>query len=52
MKFGSQYLLYWRIYLEIFIGHFAAAVPLLGIDNISPVCRYIIEMCLVLMVCT
>ena len=30
----------------------AAAVPLLEIDNISLVCRYIIEICPVLMACT
>ena len=30
-------------YLEIFISHSAAAVPLLETDNISPVCQYIIE---------
>ena len=38
----SQYLQYLQSYLEIFICHFAAAVPLLETDNISPVCRYII----------
>ena len=35
---------YFEKYLEIFIRHLAAAMPLLETDNISPVCRYIIEM--------
>ena len=34
---------YLQIYLEIFISHLAAAVPLLETDNILPVCRYIID---------
>ena len=42
VKIWSQYLQYLQSYLEIFISHFAAAVPLLETDNISPVCRYII----------
>ena len=41
----SQYLQYLQSYREIFIRHLAAAVPLLQIDNLSPVCRYIIEIC-------
>ena len=45
MKFWSQYLQYWQRYLDIFICHFAAAVPLLEPSNISPVCQYIIEIC-------
>ena len=42
VKIWSQYLQYLQSYLEIFISHLAAAVPLLETDNISPVCRYII----------
>ena len=44
MKFWSQYLQYLQSYLELFISHLASAMPLLKTDNISPVCRYIIEM--------
>ena len=43
MKFRSQYLQYLQNYLEIFICHLAAAVILLETDNISLVCRYILE---------
>ena len=39
-------------YLDIFILHFVAAVPLLENDNLSPVCGYIIEICPVLIACT
>ena len=35
-----------------FIRHLATAVPLLEIDNISPVCRYIVQILSVLMACT
>ena len=49
MKIWSQYLQYLQIYLEIFMYHLAAAVPLLETDSISPVCRYIIEIGPVLM---
>ena len=51
--FLCQYLQYFQSYLEIFIIHIAAAVPLLETDNIyiSPVCRYIIERWPVLMAC-
>ena len=34
---------YLQSYLEMFIRHLAAAMPLLKTDNISRVCRYIIE---------
>ena len=51
MKFWSQFLQYWRRCLEIFIRHFAAAVPLLETDNISQVCWYIIKICPVSMAC-
>ena len=37
VKFLSQYMQYLQRYLEIFIHHAAAAVPLLETDNISPV---------------
>ena len=43
VKIWSQYLQYLQIYLEIFICHLSAAMTLLEIDSISPVCRYIIE---------
>ena len=49
-KFWSQHLQYWRRYLEIFIRHFAAAVPLLKTDNISPVYQNVIEICPVLII--
>ena len=48
----TQYLQYLQSYLELFICHLTAAVPLLKIDNISPVCRYVIETWAVLMACT
>ena len=52
-----QFLQYLQSYLEIFIRHFATAVPLLKTDNISPICRspicrYIIEIWPVLMAFT
>ena len=43
VKFWSQYLQYLQSYLKIFISHLASAVPLLETNNISLVCRYIIE---------
>ena len=52
VKFWSQYLQYLQSYLEHLIHHLAAAVPLLETDNISPVCRYIIEIWPVLIACT
>ena len=52
VKNWSQYLQYWQRYFDIFICHFAASVPLLETDNISLVCRYIIQICPVLMACT
>ena len=52
VKFWSQYLQYLQSYLEIFIHHLAAAVPLLEIDYISPVYLYTIEIWPVLMACT
>ena len=52
VKIWSQYLQYLQSYLEIFIRHLAAAVPLLETDNISPVWRHIIEIWPVLMACT
>ena len=52
MKFWSQYLQHLQSYLEIFMRHLAAAEPLLETNNISPVCRHIMEICPVLMTCT
>ena len=52
VKFWSHYLRYLQSHLEIFIPHLAAAVPLLETANQSPVCRYIIEICPILMACT
>ena len=43
VKFWSQHLQYLQSYLETFISHSAAAVTLLETDNISPVCRYIVQ---------
>ena len=54
-KFGVStctVLQYLQSYLELFICHLAAAMPLLKTDNISQVCRYIIETWPVLMSCT
>ena len=48
----SHYLQYVQSSLEIFICHLAAAVPLLEIDNILPICRYIIEIWPAMMACT
>ena len=52
VKIWNQYLQYWQRYLDIFICHFAAAVPLLETDNISLVCQYIIQIWPVFMACT
>ena len=51
VKFWSWYLQYLQSYLEIFIIHSAAAVPLLKINNISLVYQYIIEIWPVKIVC-
>ena len=50
-------LLFWKFlfvqsYLENFLCHQAAAVPVLPTDNISPVCRYITKIWPILMACT
>ena len=54
-KFGvchCQCLLIVQSYLENFLCHQAAAVPVLPTDNLSPVCRYITKIWPVLMACT
>ena len=48
----SQYLQYLQSYLQIFIYHLVAAVPLLETDNISLVCWYVIKIWPVLIACT
>ena len=52
LKIWSQCLLFVQSYLENFLCHQAAAVPVLPTDNLSPVCRYITEIWPVLMACT
>ena len=52
LKVWNQCLLFVQSYLENFLCHQAAAVPVLPTDNLSPVCRYITEIWPVLMACT
>ena len=52
LKIWCQCLLFVQSYLENFLCHQAAAVPVLPTDNLSPVCRYITEIWPVLMACT
>ena len=52
VKIWSQYLHYLQNYLETFVCHLAAAVPVLETDNISPVCPYIGGIWSILMACT
>ena len=52
VKIWSQYLHYLQNYLETFVCHLAAAVPVLETDNISPVCPYIVGIWSILMACT
>ena len=51
-NFGVSTCSIFKSYLEIFICHLVAAVPLLETDNTSLVCQYTIEMWSVLMACS